>query len=202
VACACILAGCGPQPISTTATIHFETSTGEEMAQAANILRARFDTLMPSHSSSFTTIVRDQDIVLEFRGEAPPDQTIRDYASQGVLRIYAAESPLNWLVTDRDIESVHARQGDDGPVLDLAVNERAGERLHNYTSRSVGRLLVTSWNGKEQSRARVGGVFSRRFQTTVKDRDTALRMKAMLESGRLPVASREIEIAHPSSAPG
>jgi hypothetical protein len=32
------------------------------------------------------------------------------------------------------------------------------------------------------------------------DRETALRMKAMLESGRLPVALREVRIEHPSTA--
>ena len=84
-------------------------------------------------------------------------------------------------------------------MLDLAVNERAGERLHNYTSRSVGRLLVTTWNGKEHSRARVGGVFSRQFQTTGMDRETAVMMMIMLKSGRLPVAVREVQIVHPGA---
>jgi hypothetical protein len=192
----CLLAGCGPRAISTTATIRLESSTSAEMAEAGRILKARFDEIPPSYSSSVTVIVGPLAVLLQFRGEAPSDQTIRDYASQGIFRIYPLDSPLNWLVTDRDVDLASARQGENGAVLDMVVSEKAGQRLFNYTSRNVGRLLVTSWNGKEQSRATVSGVFSRRFQTTGMDRDTALRMMTILKFGRLPKPVREIEIEH------
>lgn len=188
--------------MSTVATIRFAAATSADMAQAAIVLQTRFRELNPSHSSSFTVIVGEQDIVLEFRGEAPPDQTIRDYSTQGVLRIYPADATRNWLVTDRDIEEVSARQGDAGAMLDIKVRDSAAQRLQSYTSRNVGRVLVTNWDGKEQSRATVRGVFSRQFQTTGLDRATALRMRIMLESGRLPVAVREIGIVHPAPAAG
>ena len=197
-----LLSGCGPKPVSTSATIHFETSTPEEMALAGSILKARFDELTPTYFSSFTVVVHEKDIVLEFRGVAPADEVIREYASQGIFRIYAADSRLIWLVTDRDVQRVNALASENGFVLDMSVNESAGQRLQTYTSRNVGRVLVTSWNGKEQSRATVQGVFSRQFQTTGLDRETALRMRIMLESGRLPMAVREIDLVHPASATG
>jgi hypothetical protein len=39
--------------------------------------------------------------------------------------------------------------------------------------------------------------FSRQFQTSGIDVETAMRRRIMLESGRLPVAVRNVEISHP-----
>ena len=199
LAVACLLAGCGPRPVSTIATVHFENRTTEEVTESAGILQARFAEMAPTLTSSVTATVSGQNVVLEFRGEAPPDETIREYATQGVFRIYASNSPLQFLVTDLDVESATARQDEAGPALSLSVTERAGQRLQNHTSRNLGQVLVTSWNGKEQSRNRIGGVFSRQFLTTGMDRETAIRMMIMLRYGRLPVAPQKIEIVHPSA---
>ncbi len=192
------LVGCGPRPVSTIATVHFETATTAELTEAANVLLARFREMSPSRSSSCTAVVGDRRIVLEFRGEPPADEIIRGYASsQGIFHIYPADARRNWLVSDRDVQIVNARASENGEVLDLSVDEDAAQRLLQYTSRNLGAVLVTSWDGKEQTRATVRGVFSKRFQTTGMDRDAALRMMITLRSGRLPVAVREVEITHP-----
>jgi preprotein translocase subunit SecD len=193
----CVLSGCGPRAISTTARVHFEAASEAEMMQAAQILQARFNELRPSYFSTVTTTVVAQDVALEFRGEAPADETIGSYAaSQGIFRLYPLDAQNNLLVTDLDIEQVSATQGSTGPMLDLRVSESAGKRLLAYTSRNLGRVLITSWDRKEQSRAVVGGVFARQFQTTGMDRDTAMRLTIILRSGRLPVAVRSVDIAH------
>ena len=202
-----VLTACGPRPVSTIATIHFENATPEQMTQAANILKERFSRLEYSFGSTITATVQDQRVVLEFRGAAPTDDMIREHATQGVFRISPVDTPLLFLVTDLDIENVNAREDpsaqDDanGFVLDLQVSERAGQRLLNHTSRNLGRVLITSWNGKEQSRAVISGVFSTRFQTSGLDRNTAGRMMVMLKSGRLPIAPEKIEIVRPSPGP-
>ena len=192
------LAGCGPRPVSTIATVHFESATTAEMTEAAKVLLARFSEMSPSRSSTCTAALGERRIVLEFRGESPADEIIRDYASsQGIFHIYPADARRNWLVSDRDVQGVNARAGETGAVFDLSVDEDAAQRLLQYTSSNLGKVLVTSWDGKEQTRATVQGVFSKRFQTTGIDRDAALRMMTILRSGRLPVAVREVEIAHP-----
>ena len=199
----CMLGWCeAAQPVSTVATIHFANPTPEQVANAAGILQARFAELQPSYFSTVTAAASGKKVVLEFRGEAPSDETIREYATQGVFRIHAIDTPLLFLVTDYDVQTVRARQDGDVVVLALTVNESAGQRLKNHTSRNPGGILVTSWNGKEQSKSRISGVFSQQFQSTGMDRETAIRMMIMLRTGRLPAAPNKIEIVHPSGKPG
>jgi preprotein translocase subunit SecD len=190
--------GCDRSIVTAMAKIELEQASEAERDQSAAILRARFEAIGPSMFSSVEVIRSGEDIMLVFRGEPPGDEEIRSYAgSRGVMRMAPQDSPHNWLVTDRDVESVSVSHSDQGPVLDLRVSERAGQRLLEYTARNQGKVLVTTWDRDEPFRASIQGIFSRQFQTTGFDAETAMRRRIMLESGRLPVAVRNVQISHP-----
>jgi len=203
LASVCLLGWCeAAQPVSTVATVHFANLAPEQVTKAAGILQARFAELQPSYLSTVTATASGKKVIVEFRGEAPDDEAIREYATQGVFRVHAIDTPLLFLVTDYDVQAVRARQDGDVVALALTVNESAGQRLKNHTSRNPGGILVTKWNGKEQSKSKISGVFSRQFQSTGMDRETAIRMMIMLRTGRLPAAPDKIEIVHPPGKPG
>jgi preprotein translocase subunit SecD len=192
------LSGCDRSTVTAKANINLEQATDAERDQAAMVLRARFEAIAPSMFSSVDVKRSGADIVLVFRGEPPSDEEIRSYAaSRGVMRMAPQDSPHNWLVTDRDVESVSVSGSSQGPVLDLRVSERAGQRLLQYTSRNQGKVLVTTWDEDAPFHASIQGIFSRQFQTTGFDAETAMRRRIILESGRLPVAVRNVEISHP-----
>jgi preprotein translocase subunit SecD len=194
-----LLVACSPPPVSMTATVVLNDASPAQVAEAAQILQARFSELRPAMNSRVEAQPGPSSVMLSFRGEAPTEETVRSYAgTQGIYRMYPMDSRANLLLTDRDIESVSVTSGDSGPVLNLQVHEPGAQRLLAFTSKGSGKVLVTTWDRDVLNRATVQGAFSSRFQTTGMDRDTAMRVMICLRHGRLPVRVRDIEIRRPA----
>ena len=75
----------------------------------------------------------------------------------------------------------------------------AGERMLAFTRRSIGKVMVTSWDRKQETRAVISGVFGQYFQTTGLDVQTVKLWVLLLGHGRLPVTVRSVEIRHPTA---
>jgi len=195
-----ILAGCDTSKVVATARVELDAPTADQAAQTAVVLQKRFSELASGFSKVSAT-ASGSGVDLVFTGDAPADDVIRRYAStQGIFRMFAPDMPNMILVSDQDVEAVGATQGSNGPAIDIKLSDRAGERLLRHTSRNVGRLLVTSWDGKEEFRATIHDAFGERFQTTGVDAETALLRVVMLRHGRLPVRVASVEIRHPQTS--
>jgi len=75
----------------------------------------------------------------------------------------------------------------------------AGERMLAFTRRSIGKVMVTSWDRKQETRAVISGVFGQYLQTTGLDVQTVKLWVLLLGHGRLPVTVRSVEIRHPTA---
>jgi len=73
------------------------------------------------------------------------------------------------------------------------------ERMLAFTRRSIGKVMVTSWDRKQETRAVISGVFGQYFQTTGLDVQTVKLWVLLLGHGRLPVTVRSVEIRHPTA---
>jgi preprotein translocase subunit SecD len=192
-----LLAACDMNKVAATVRVELESPTPEQTAAAAVVLQNRLSELVSSFSK-VTATPSGTGVDVVFAGEAPPDELIRSYASmQGVMRMFLADSPINVVVTDRDVEQATASRGPAGPVMNLMLRQPAGERMLAFTRRNVGKVMVTSWDRKTESRATIRGVFGAQFQTTGLDFDAQKLWVVMLRHGRLPVAVRSVEIRNP-----
>jgi preprotein translocase subunit SecD len=190
---------CSPAPITTTARIELETATPEELAASVEILRKRFDDLRPAMRSSHAVKIAGSGIDLEFRGDAPSDDTIRFFAgSRGLLRFHSPRQRGLSVVTDRDVVRIVARKDESAALLDIALSPEAGERMREYTSKNVGQPLEVSIDGEVVSRAIINGTFGAQFETTGLETDFAKRIVGLVRHGRLPVAVRSVEVHHPA----
>jgi len=193
------LAACDMNKVAATVRVELESPTPEQTAAAAVILQNRLSELV-SNFSRVTATPAGTSVDVVITGNAPPDELIRGYASiQGVMRMFLAESPVNVVITDRDVEQAAASEGDSGPLINLLLSQPAGDRMQDFTRRNVGKVMVTSWDRKTETRAVISGVFGGRFQTSGVDLDTAKLWVVMLRHGRLPVAVRSVEIRHPAT---
>lgn len=189
--------GCGSQSVTAVARVDLGAATAAEIDATARTLQARFDAVRPSWASRCAVTVIASTIELEFRGVAPNDDEIRYYASApGVFRISPHRAKHMVIVSDLDVEDISFSETPDGPGVNWTLTEAGGTRMLEYTSRNVGTALITTWDGKEISVATIRGVFSRQFQTTGIDLETARRMQNVLRHGRLPAAVHAVKIAH------
>jgi preprotein translocase subunit SecD len=199
-AMAMLLGACGPAPVTKVVTFRLETSTSEQRAAAARVLAARYDGYRPSSSTPLETRVLEDSVVIEFRGEAPDDADLQSFgATQGVLRVSPADAKHILLFSDLDVEEATTMETVGGMALSIRLTERAGARMADFTKRNLGRLLVTTLDRKEVSRARINGTFGRDFQTTGLGLKEARDLGILLRHGRLPVAVTKVDIQHISN---
>lgn len=194
-----LLAACNRNPVAAVVRVELESPTPEQTVASAVVLQNRLSELVSSFSK-VTATPTGTGVDVVFSGEAPPDELIRSHASmQGVMRMYLEESPINVVITDRDVEQAAASAGETGAVMNLKLSQSAGDRMLAFTRRNVGKVMVASWDRKIETRATIRGVFGERFQTTGLDVETTKLWVAILRHGRLPVAVRSVEIRHPQS---
>jgi len=198
-----LLAACDLNRVTTVVRVELESPTPAEAAQAAVVLQNRLAELLSRFSKVTATASGSgsgSGVDVVFTGEAPPDELIRSLVSQqGAMRMFLMDSPINVVVTDRDVEQAAASMGDSGPVINLRLTHAAGERMLAFTRRSIGKVMVTSWDRKQETRAVISGVFGQYLQTTGLDVQTVKLWVLLLGHGRLPVTVRSVEIRHPTA---
>jgi len=187
-------AGCGPPPVTKIATFLLEPSTSEQRTEVARVLAARFDGYRMS-SGPLTTHVLPDAVVVEFRGNAPADAELRSIGGvQGIFRVAPVDARNVLLFSDLDVEDASSFATDAGGAISIKLTERAGAKMAEFTKRNIGRLLITTLDRKEISRAQISGEFARMFQTTGLDQNLARNMAVILRHGRLPVAVTKVDI--------
>lgn len=156
-------------------------------------------------------------------GKIPPEARV--YYLRDRLGLDGKPQPI--LLSKRIIasgdEMVDARSGVDQnglPAVDITLNSIAGQRMFDFTSQNVGKLMSVVYiervpetkiiDGKEVRSVRVSeealspseikGVFSRNFQTTGLKRDEADNLAKLLRSGSLaaPMDFVEERVVGPS----
>nr|WP_298124667.1 protein translocase subunit SecD [uncultured Pseudoxanthomonas sp.] len=143
-------------------------------------------------------------------GRIPPEAKVYQ------LRDNAGPVLLNKRVLASGDEMVNARVGVDNnglPAVDVTLNNIAGQRMFDYTSANVGKLMsvvyiervptVTMVDGKEVRSVRVreealaptriAGVFGKNFQTTGLEKTEADNLAKLLRAGSLAAPMDFIE---------
>ena len=143
-------------------------------------------------------------------GRIPPEAKVYQ------LRDNAGPVLLNKRVLASGDEMVNARVGVDNnglPAVDVTLNNIAGQRMFDYTSANVGKLMsvvyiervptVTMVDGKEVrsvrvreealSPTRIAGVFGKNFQTTGLEKTEADNLAKLLRAGSLAAPMDFIE---------
>ncbi|PPJ43561.1 MULTISPECIES: protein translocase subunit SecD [unclassified Pseudoxanthomonas] len=143
-------------------------------------------------------------------GRIPPEAKVFQ------LRDNAGPVLLNKRVLASGDEMVNARVGVDNnglPAVDVTLNNIAGQRMFDYTSANVGKLMsvvyiervptVTMVDGKEVRSVRVreealaptriAGVFGKNFQTTGLEKTEAENLAKLLRAGSLAAPMDFIE---------
>ena len=143
-------------------------------------------------------------------GRIPPEAKVYQ------LRDNAGPVLLNKRVLASGDEMVNARVGVDNnglPAVDVTLNNIAGQRMFDYTSANVGKLMsvvyiervptVTVVDGKEVRSVRVreealaptriAGVFGKNFQTTGLEKTEAENLAKLLRAGSLAAPMDFIE---------
>lgn len=143
-------------------------------------------------------------------GRIPPEAKVYQ------LRDNAGPVLLNKRVLASGDEMVNARVGVDNnglPAVDVTLNNIAGQRMFDYTSANVGKLMsvvyiervptVTVVDGKEVRSVRVreealaptriAGVFGKNFQTTGLEKSEADNLAKLLRAGSLAAPMDFIE---------
>ncbi|HEY1035226.1 MAG TPA: protein translocase subunit SecD [Pseudoxanthomonas sp.] len=143
-------------------------------------------------------------------GRIPPEAKVFQ------LRDNAGPVLLNKRVLASGDEMVNARVGVDNnglPAVDVTLNNIAGQRMFDYTSANVGKLMsvvyiervptVTMVDGKEVrsvrvreealSPTRIAGVFGKNFQTTGLEKTEAENLAKLLRAGSLAAPMDFIE---------
>jgi len=143
-------------------------------------------------------------------GRIPPEAKVYQ------LRDNAGPVLLNKRVLASGEEMVNARVGVDNnglPAVDVTLNNIAGQRMFDYTSANVGKLMsvvyiervptVTMVDGKEVRSVRVreealaptriAGVFGKNFQTTGLEKTEADNLAKLLRAGSLAAPMDFIE---------
>jgi preprotein translocase subunit SecD len=143
-------------------------------------------------------------------GRIPPEAKVFQ------LRDNAGPVLLNKRVLASGDEMVNARVGQDNnglPAVDVTLNNIAGQRMFDYTSANVGKMMsvvyiervptVTMVDGKEVrsvrvreealSPTRIAGVFGKNFQTTGLEKTEAENLAKLLRAGSLAAPMDFIE---------
>ncbi|WP_213600790.1 protein translocase subunit SecD [Pseudoxanthomonas japonensis] len=143
-------------------------------------------------------------------GRIPPEAKVYQ------LRDNGGPVLLNKRVLASGDEMVNARVGTDNnglPAVDVTLNNIAGQRMFDYTSANVGKLMsvvyiervptVTMVDGKEVrsvrvreealSPTRIAGVFGKNFQTTGLEKTEAENLAKLLRAGSLAAPMDFIE---------
>ncbi|MBD9468516.1 protein translocase subunit SecD [Pseudoxanthomonas sp. PXM01] len=143
-------------------------------------------------------------------GRIPPEAKVFQ------LRDNGGPVLLNKRVLASGDEMVNARVGQDNnglPAVDVTLNNIAGQRMFDYTSANVGKLMsvvyiervptVTMVDGKEVrsvrvreealSPTRIAGVFGKNFQTTGLEKTEAENLAKLLRAGSLAAPMDFIE---------
>ena len=143
-------------------------------------------------------------------GRIPPEAKVYQ------LRDNGGPVLLNKRVLASGDEMVNARVGVDNnglPAVDVTLNNIAGQRMFDYTSANVGKLMsvvyiervptVTMVDGKEVrsvrvreealSPTRIAGVFGKNFQTTGLEKTEAENLAKLLRAGSLAAPMDFIE---------
>ena len=143
-------------------------------------------------------------------GRIPPEAKVFQ------LRDNAGPVLLNKRVLASGDEMVNARVGTDNnglPAVDVTLNNIAGQRMFDYTSANVGKMMsvvyiervptVTIVDGKEVrsvrvreealSPTRIAGVFGKNFQTTGLEKTEAENLAKLLRAGSLAAPMDFIE---------
>ena len=143
-------------------------------------------------------------------GRIPPEAKVYQ------LRDNGGPVLLNKRVLASGDEMVNARVGVDNnglPAVDVTLNNVAGQRMFDYTSANVGKLMsvvyiervptVTMVDGKEVrsvrvreealSPTRIAGVFGKNFQTTGLEKTEAENLAKLLRAGSLAAPMDFIE---------
>ena len=102
------------------------------------------------------------------------DELLKTYLKSGVtLRFGPKDGPP--IVTERDIETVHAGQLESEPGLaeheratvSIVLADEAAERVRAFTAGHVGGRIVVDFNGELQYEIRIGGVIGKNLQLDI-----------------------------------
>jgi hypothetical protein len=188
------LTACGPRPVTARLSVQVSAASATEVTESAQVLLRRFEEFRPSYFSSEIASIEGNRIDIEFRGASPPEPVMRYLAgTQGVWRLAAADAPLIVWVTDRDILRAVLFKDTSGLSVNTRITPAAGARLLQLTHRNVGKVLVTTWDGRVILRATISGVFGEQFISPVPEGEDPRAYCAVLQHGRLPVPVASVE---------
>jgi len=176
-------------PISATLVVHSVTSgSAADLASAQKIITARLNAFRPGFDSLVTSRVEGNSIHFDFHGTPVDERTATILAtSPGILRLSLVDNVSDTWISDADIVDAQLTRNGDGALMNVRLSVDAGDRLLKKTSANLGRMLRIAWNGRPVSIAPIRAPFGERFQFTAPMPPEGMLMRAMLQSGRLPI---------------
>jgi len=189
------ITGCTPSKVAATAVLQIdETATPEEIAGAAQVLKARFEDVTPGSFPSVTSTISGHTLSFEFRGGAPTETSVRLLSSERAeFAIVAAGDASDVWVTDADVLEARTATKAGAEFLGVKLKPEAGKRLEARTAANVGKMLAVNWDGREVTSLQIQGAYGENFEFPVPSEDLGRIMQATLGHGRLQIRMRSFD---------